>query len=63
MVSLKFPSEWVNLSRGVCPLLNKNLTLAQVDTIKEMHDALTARLGIVSTMNNVKKNIKETKVC
>lgn len=47
-----------------CPLFNKKLTLAQVDTIKEMHDGLTARLGIVvSKLNNIVKKIKETKEC
>ena len=42
----------------MCCLLNKKITLAQVDIIKEMHDGQTARLGIVvSTLNNiVKKN-------
>jgi hypothetical protein len=54
----------VNLRRGECPLLNKKLTLTQVDTIKEMHDGLTARLeNVVSTLSNNVKKIKETKEC
>jgi len=35
-----------------------------VDTIKEIYDGLTDRLGIVvSTLNNTVKKIKETKEC
>jgi len=35
-----------------------------VDTIKERHDGLTARLGtVISTLNNIVKKIKETKEC
>ena len=42
--------------------MNKKLNLAHVDTIKEMHDALTARLGIVvSILNYIVKKLKDPK--